>query len=239
MADFSKLVSNGKLENEEYPYLQNIVKISTNEAKIQIKKLEDLEIELEDQIKRIDNETGDAKVEAIKDYNITLKQVRVLLTRINREIAIADSSYFGKIVIDRKANKLLPKKIVTSYIGKFAYFDSKTKGAIIIDWRAPIANLYYTNSGPTKDVSYTPPMGEIKCDLLIKRQFEINFGRIQHIYDAVSGNVSADEFLLAQLKKRLGKKLTDIVATIQHQQNSIIRDNINKMIILQGVAGSG
>jgi DNA helicase-2/ATP-dependent DNA helicase PcrA len=82
-------------------------------------------------------------------------------------------------------------------------------------------------------------MGEIKCDLLIKRQFEINFGRIQHIYDAVSGNVSADEFLLAQLRKRLGKKLSDIVATIQHQQNSIIRDDINKMIILQGVAGSG
>ncbi|MCK9368463.1 ATP-binding domain-containing protein [Candidatus Dojkabacteria bacterium] len=239
IADFSKLEINGEFEREEYPYLKNVVKITTNEAKIQIKKLEQLEKDLEDIIKIIDNETGDAKVEAIKDYNLLLKEVKVLLSRINRAIAISDSSYFGKIVIDRKANKLLPRKTVTSYIGKFAYFDTKTKEALITDWRAPIANLYYTNSGPTKDVSYTPPVGEIKCDLIIKRQFEINFGRIQHIYDAISGNVSADEFLLAQLKKRLGKKLTDIVATIQNQQNSIIRNEINKIMILQGVAGSG
>ncbi len=53
------------------------------------------------------------------------------------------------------------------------------------------------------------------------------------------GIFAADEFLLAQLTERLGQKLKDIVATIQAQQNEIIRDGINKPIVIQGVAGSG
>jgi DNA helicase IV len=67
-------------------------------------------------------------------------------------------------------------------------------------------------------VSFEAPNGERRGDLLQKRKFQISRGRIRGIYDAKSGNVSADEFLLSQLNERLVKKLQDIVSTIQAQQ---------------------
>lgn len=237
--NYSDLNIQDDLEKDEYPYLQRVVGLSAKTSRDQLKKLEVLEKELEEQIKIIDNETGKDKEEAVKMYNMMFKKLYVIVERLDKELSIADSPYFGKLVIDRKALPSLPRKTITSYIGKFGYFDKESKEMLITDWRAPIANVYYINSGPTNDISYTTPVGEIKGDLLIKRQFEISRGRINHIYDAKSGNISADQFLLAQLKKRLGKKLTEIVATIQSQQNSIIRDELNKTLILQGVAGSG
>ena len=99
---------------------------------------------------------------------------------------------------------------------------------MITDWRSPIANIYYQNSGPRENVSFLAPVGERFGNLKQKRQFQISKARIRGIYDAKSGNVAADEFLLAQLQERIGKKLQDIVSTIQAQQNEIIRGNINE-----------
>ncbi|MDD4382463.1 MAG: 3'-5' exonuclease [Candidatus Dojkabacteria bacterium] len=117
--------------------------------------------------------------------------------------------------------------------------DETTHIPIITDWRSPIANLYYENSGPVNNISFMAPIGERKGDLKQKRQFQISRARIKGIYDAKSGNVAADQFLLSQLNERIGKKLQDIVSTIQQQQNSIIREDIDKPILIQGVAGSG
>ena len=125
------------------------------------------------------------------------------------------------------------------YIGKFALIDDETQIPLVTDWRAPIANIYYQNSGPAEGVSFDSPVGKQEGDLKQKRQFQISKARINSIYDAKSGNAAADEFLLAQLTERLGKKLTDIVSTIQSQQNEIIREEIDKPVIIQGVAGSG
>lgn len=239
VADFTNVVKDSQLLIEEYPHLEKIVDLSASNVNIKILQLQRLEKELEDQIAIIENETGDDKKDAVKIYNQILKKIYQVIDRANRELEIIDNPYFGKIVIDRKAHERFPAKQMTTYIGKFAVFNTETREVLVTDWRAPVANVYYTNSGPTKNISFNSPIGTLHGDLLQKRQFEVQAGRIKHIYDAKSGNVSADEFLLAQLNRRIGKKLSEIVATIQEQQNEIIRDSINQPVILQGVAGSG
>ncbi len=238
VASFSDITNPSTLEQEEYPRLQEVTKRKVLLIKQLIPRLEKLEIELEHQIDIINMESGEDDIKAAKGvYNQLLKQINQLVDRINSELIALDSPYFGKIVFLPYDSST--KKSLILYIGKFALMDEETHIPIITDWRAPIANLYYENSGPTKNVSFVAPIGQRNGDLQQKRQFQISRARIKGIYDAKSGNVAADEFLLAQLNERLGQKLQDIVSTIQAQQNEIIREEINKPVIIQGVAGSG
>jgi len=213
--DFSSVKPEGNVEKEEYPHLEKVTDINVDVAKKMINKLHNLE----------------------GVYNKILKSIQECIERINRELIKVDTPYFGKIVF--RTDFRGDKKDLPIYIGKFALMDPSTFQPLISDWRAPIANIYYENSGPTKDLQYKTPIGIKEGDLVQKRQFNISEARFNHIYDAKSGNAAADEFLLAQLTERLGQKLKDIVATIQEQQNKIIRGEINKPVIIQGVAGSG
>jgi len=238
LADFTNVKYINPLEKEEYPPLEKVTDINIAVAKKMISKLHDLEIELEEQAKRIQMETDlDERKAAVGIYNKILKEIQETIERVNRELIKVDTPYFGKIVFKTKLygnERLLP-----IYIGKFALMDPKTFQPLISDWRAPIANIYYENSGPTNNLQYDTPSGLKQGDLIQKRQFSIAEARIRHIYDAKSGNAAADEFLLSQLTERLGQKLKDIVATIQEQQNKIIREEIDKPVVIQGVAGSG
>jgi DNA helicase-2/ATP-dependent DNA helicase PcrA len=234
--DFSDIEYKNELEKEEYPHLEKVTKINSKSIKKLFSRLEKLQIELEDQIRIIEQEVGDDAKDARGIYNRILDEIQITVDRINLDLSKTDSPYFGKILFLPHGKSSKDLKI---YIGKFAVIEKNTHIPLVIDWRAPIANLYYQNSGPKKNVEFNAPVGKRKGDLKQKRQFEISRARIQNIYDAKSGNVAADEFLLNQLKGRVGKKLTDIVATIQAQQNEIIREDINKPVIIQGVAGSG
>ena len=237
LSDFSNVTPQTQTEKEEYPHLQKVTQLTKTVVQRQIKILKDLEVDLEDQIKVIALETGDDKASAVSIYNKILKEIQKTVVRINKELITFDTPYFGKILFKTKVSR--QEKDLPVYIGKFAMVDPETYLPLISDWRAPIANLYYENSGPKENVQYTSPIGVRRGDLLQKRQFDISEARIRNIYDAKTGNVAADEFLLSQLNQRLGQKLKDIVATIQSQQNDIIREEINKPVIIQGVAGSG
>lgn len=238
IGSFNDLANLSALEQEEYPTLQRVTKKKIIGIKNLLPRLDRLEEELEHQITLIATESDiDERKDAKGLYNQILKQIEALIGRINNELIALDSPYFGKIVFlpdDSKTGKPL-----LLYIGKFALVDEKTHIPIITDWRSPIANIYYENSGPAKSVSFQAPVGERTGEFKQKRQFQIARARIKGIYDAKSGNVAADEFLLAQLNERLGKKLQDIVSTIQAQQNEIIREDINHPSVIQGVAGSG
>lgn len=236
--DFSQTPIDSELEKEEYPHLENVVSKKIEEIKKLLPRMEKLEKELDDQIEIVQTEVSeDDRKDAQKLYNQLLKQMKILVERINRELIAVDSPYFGKIQFKAKDSK--SNNPLQLYIGKIAILDEHTNLPIVTDWRAPIANLYYQNSGPKDDVCFEAPVGTRMGDLLQKRQFQISRARIHGIYDAKSGNAAADEFLLSQLNERLGKKLQDIVSTIQSQQNSIIREEIDKPVLIQGVAGSG
>jgi len=238
IADFSKVLPQTNTEIDEYPHLKKVTNLNAETAKKTLKRLKGLEVELEEQAKIIQMESDlDARKDAVGVYNKILKSIEECIERVNRELIKLDTPYFGKIVFEMPMNGI--KRELPIYIGKFALMDKDTYKPLISDWRAPIANIYYENSGPTKGLQYDSPTGLREGDLIQKRQFNISEARFKHIYDAKSGNVAADEFLLAQLNERLGQKLKDIVSTIQAQQNEIIREEINKPVIIQGVAGSG
>ncbi|MBM7704289.1 RNA polymerase recycling motor HelD [Metabacillus iocasae] len=121
------------------------------------------------------------------------------------------------------------------YFGKVSLFDKETQKPIIVDWRSPIANLYY--DGRLGDVTYEAEGDEYKGHLSLKRQFIIEEGKLEDIRDV--DLTTTDELLQQSLSGSASNRLTDIVSTIQEEQNSIIRADLNKPIIVQGAAGSG
>jgi DNA helicase II / ATP-dependent DNA helicase PcrA len=121
------------------------------------------------------------------------------------------------------------------YLGKVSLFDKETQLPIIVDWRSPIANLYY--DGRLGDVSYEAQGEEYRGYLSLKRQFIIDDGELEDIRDI--DLTTNDELLQMSLANSSSNRLTEIVSTIQEEQNNVIRADLNKPIIVQGAAGSG
>jgi DNA helicase II / ATP-dependent DNA helicase PcrA len=143
----------------------------------------------------------------------------------------SNKPYFGRI--DCRVED--SESIYKFYIGKVSLLDRENKKILILDWRAPIASIYY--EGRLGDVSYETPQGTLTGDLLLKRQFIIDDGKLENILDIdITTN---DTFLQAFLESNADKRLKDIAATIQAEQNRIIRADMQTPLIVQGVAGSG
>ncbi len=123
----------------------------------------------------------------------------------------------------------------TYYIGKYGVLRTDSLEVEVVDWRAPVANLYY--SGQIGPLKYEAPDGTVAGELTLKRQFGIENGEIQTIFDA--DIVSQDEFLQGVLGETTGERLREIVTTIQAEQNYVIRYPIDQNLVVQGVAGSG
>ncbi|WDC84639.1 hypothetical protein PL321_02735 [Caloramator sp. mosi_1] len=108
--------------------------------------------------------------------------------------------------------------------------DDKNYKPIIIDWRAPIANLYY--EGRLGKAHYDCPDGRIYGEIHLKRQYTIEDGKLLNMFDIdITTN---DEFLQAFLGANADNRLKDIVSTIQVEQNRIIRADMWKPLIVQG-----
>jgi DNA helicase II / ATP-dependent DNA helicase PcrA len=121
------------------------------------------------------------------------------------------------------------------YIGKASLFDRVNQIPIIVDWRSPIANVYY--DGRLGDVTYDA-YGETQSGYLsLKRQYEIVDGLLKEIRDI--DLTTHDELLQKSLSGKADNRLTEIVATIQNEQNDVIRASLKHPIIVQGAAGSG
>ena len=65
------------------------------------------------------------------------------------------------------------------YIGKLSILDSKTLEPIVVDWRAPIANLYY--EGKLGNASYKVLGEEISGEILLKRQYIIENKKLKNM----------------------------------------------------------
>lgn len=159
-----------------------------------------------------------------------------------------DKPYFGRV--DFLKDEVYELDQV--YIGKRGIVRSDTFDSIVVDWRAPIASLYY--SGESKDAFYRMGREIVRGEVRLKRNFAIEDGKIVGIYDgAVKETINRemghpdeflqegfiDEFLNANLNLTNDSRLKDIVATIQSEQNDIIRAEKDRPIVVQGVAGSG
>lgn len=122
----------------------------------------------------------------------------------------------------------------TLYLG-IASLRDKNQETIVIDWRAPIANLYY--EGELGPAFYETDHDRYEVELLLKRQFKIQDGNLLSMVD--TSEVINDEFLLEILDEASSSQMKNIVSTIQKAQNKIIRDTTSKIMLIEGIAGSG
>lgn len=138
--------------------------------------------------------------------------------------------YFGRIDFQRDGTEN-NRKI---YIGKTTITD-ESHNILTTDWRSPVCTLYYDRS--IGNVQYLAPEGIIKGKLKLKSQIFINDGRLISVRD--TDLVTDDDLLVPFLTTNADARLKNIVASIQAEQNAIIRRPLNDNIIVQGVAGSG
>lgn len=123
----------------------------------------------------------------------------------------------------------------THYLGRWGVFDSDTFDVVVADWRAPVANLYY--SGQVGPMDYTAPDGRVQGELTLKRMLTVEGEKLISLFD--SGVVSQDAYLQGVLGAVSSDRLKEIVTTIQAEQNLVIRHPLRENLIVQGVAGSG
>lgn len=141
-----------------------------------------------------------------------------------------ESPYFGRIdfVEDNESDTQ------KCYIGLSNLVD-EDYDFLVYDWRAPISSMFYDYE--TGQAHYECPEGTISGEITGKRQYKINNGKIEYMFDS---NLSIDDEMLQELlSKNADDKMKGIVTTIQREQNQVIRNENYKNLIVQGAAGSG
>ncbi|MBW4083399.1 RNA polymerase recycling motor HelD [Paenibacillus sp. S150] len=151
-----------------------------------------------------------------------------------------------------KALKKYRKLVVSPYFGRIDFRETPDAGTeriylgigslmeddgtfLIYDWRAPISSLYY--DGAPGPAAYETPGGLVSGTMELKRQFVIDNGIIEVMFD--TGVTIGDELLQQVLSHSADDRMKSIVATIQKEQNAIIRNDRSRMLVVQGAAGSG
>lgn len=150
---------------------------------------------------------------------------------LSKNLAAIKNPYFGRIDYYEYDDN----ESFSLYVGKNGIRKNRTEN-LIVDWRAPVSSVYYDSE--IGESSYRTPTGEtIDISLKLKRTYEIKDGVLVDFYD--SDMVTNDELLNKYLSKNKEVVLGEIIATIQREQNEIIRDTPFHNVIVQGVAGSG
>ncbi|MBL5001109.1 hypothetical protein CUZ91_2171 [Enterococcus xinjiangensis] len=163
----------------------------------------------------------------IDQMNIKQKNAENQLAKIER---LLKSPYFGKVVVDFLDNE--PKE--SFYIGTANFTDDADEN-LVYDWRSPIAELFYNNMiGPS---SYTVRQNKIDTVIKERRQFILERDRLVKFFD--TSVAIQDDVLLEVLGQDETNEMKAITATIQSEQNTIIRDVKSQNILVNGVAESG
>lgn len=153
------------------------------------------------------------------------------IERKRRLLRLRDVPYFGRIDFLKKGQQN-PEPI---YVGVYNFREEKAKQNMVYDWRAPISSMFYDFE--LGDAFYTSQEKRVEGSIDLKRQFRIRRGKMEYMLD--SDVTIQDEMLQQELKQASSGKMRNIVATIQREQNAIIRNEDARHLILQGVAGSG
>lgn len=149
--------------------------------------------------------------------------------RLTKILAIP---YFGRIdFLEKKENS----KVMPIYIGIHTFYDPESRATLIHDWRAPVSSMFYDHE--LGEAGYRSPSGEIKGVISLKRQYRIRGGKMEFMIE--SALTVHDDILQKELSSNTDDKMKNIVATIQREQNQIIRNEDIRTLIIQGVAGSG
>ena len=161
--------------------------------------------------------------EQFNEMTVNLSLLDGQKTKVSQMQYAQGKPYFARVDFDAESH----------YIGKMTLLDDLRM--LITDWRAPISSLYY--EGRIGQASYDCPDGTITGEISLKRQYQIENGKLDGFTDV--DVTASDDFLQAALGASKDRRLGDIVATIQAEQNRIIRAPLRRPLIVQGAAGSG
>jgi Superfamily I DNA and RNA helicases len=177
------------------------------------------------------NEYQAGAVEVHNDLSVNISLQSQIAAALSKNLAVIERPFFGKINYYDKEEK----EAHSFYIGKHGINKNATD-ILIVDWRAPVATIYYDcnlGDGAYHSIDDTT----IPISLSLKRTFDIEKRKITGFYDSAA--VTDDELLIKYLSQNKDAILSDIITTIQQEQNQIIREKPFHNIIVQGVAGSG
>ena len=162
-------------------------------------------------------------------HEINASKEKIELRRRFRKMM--DSPFFGRVDFCYEGED----EPEIFYIGIANLAEENGGLPLIYDWRAPVSGLFYDfDKGPA---SYQAPLGEIHGDIAAKWQYKIRGGKM--IYEFESDVKIDDEILKAELGSNGDVQLKNIIRTIQKEQNAIIRNTSDRIMVIQGAAGSG
>lgn len=162
-------------------------------------------------------------------HEINASNEKIELRRRFRKMM--DSPFFGRVDFCYEGED----EPEIFYIGIANLAEENGGLPLIYDWRAPVSGLFYDfDKGPA---SYLAPLGEIHGDIAAKWQYKIRGGKM--IYEFESDVKIDDEILKAELGSNGDVQLKNIIRTIQKEQNAIIRNTSDRIMVIQGAAGSG
>lgn len=217
----------GTCRGDEEAYLARTLKVVHNNVEEYGKEVARMQEDIDEMLEHYhDNDT-----EVLTILNNTVTMHSHMKRALERNEKAMTKPYFGRILFHDEA---LDRE-ESLYIGRGG-ISADTTHWMVVDWRAPVANAYYEN-GLGKCSYPVPGGGRMKIDLKLKRTFEIANGKLLDYFDTEV--VANDDLLTKYLAKSKQAVLGEIIATIQKEQNDIIRQSPFHSIIVQGVAGSG
>ena len=177
-------------------------------------------------------ECMDVRMEEDPDeqVQVTMNRLRYQLDRLRQLSMASGQAYFARLDFTPSGQK--PE---TWYLGRWGVLDPVTLTPIVVDWRSPAANLYY--SGQIGRMDYEAPDGRVEGELTLKRMLTVKQRELISLFD--SGIVSQEAYLQGVLGSVSTDRLREIVTTIQAEQNIVIRHPLAEHLLVQGAAGSG
>ncbi|GGF21742.1 HelD family protein [Hymenobacter cavernae] len=221
-------------EQEERAYLEEVKEKLT----LAIKRVDDAVRQFSDELRQKkeyihEHQSGMDEADMVaagQSINRMAFTGEAAVARKRKLFKLAQSPYFGRI------DFVTPNQVSTPvYIGVHSFLDEGQRRNLIYDWRAPISSLFYDFE--LGEASYSTPSGNVRGRIELKRQYKIRDGRLEFLLDS-DVNIH-DDVLQRELAKSSDDKMKNIVATIQRDQNAVIRNEDASVMVIQGVAGSG
>lgn len=167
-------------------------------------------------------------LDEMRNLEITYRSAAERIARLRK---MQNSPYFARIDFQEDGEQGTEQ----IYIGISMVQNEETLEILVYDWRAPISGMFYDYD--TGRAGVDTPSGRIEGELVLKRQFKIENGRIKYMFDS---DVKIDDDILQEvLGQSRDEKMKTIVTSIQREQNKAIRDEGHRLLIVEGPAGSG
>lgn len=224
-----------KTEEDERSYLNDVIEKLEDAYTAVNENVNKTAKELQEQKNYLyENKTGmDAAEKAAVKQTVNMQAIsgEAAVAYKKRLLKLMKTPYFGRIDF-REAGEENAEPV---YVGIHSFFDEEENENVIHDWRAPVSSMFYDFE--PGEASFEAPSGEKEGEIERKRQYRIKDGEMEMMLE--SDLYIRDDVLQKELSRSADDKMKNIVATIQRDQNAIIRDETSSVLIIQGVAGSG